>query len=42
MSDVERGLGAIFMDMIPFNEPDADFPVPINAAKQSFICYRTI
>tara|TARA_Y100000385_G_scaffold164359_1_gene170348 strand:+ start:2158 stop:2814 length:657 start_codon:yes stop_codon:yes gene_type:complete len=37
MSDVERGLGAIFMDMIPFNEPDADFPVPINAAKQSFI-----
>jgi len=37
MSDVEKGLGAIFMDMIPFSEPDADFPVPINAAKQSFI-----
>ena len=37
MSDVEKGLGAIFMDMLPFNDPEGDFPVPINAAKQSFI-----
>ena len=37
MSDAEKGLGAIFMDMLPFNDPEGDFPVPINAAQQSFI-----